>query len=77
VGGNVAASYGWQANFADVAQLAERVLGKDEVTGSIPVISSKDFAPEGRAKFLSAIAAKPRRRTAVNKIRRRQGAGVV
>ena len=25
---------------ADVAQLAERVLGKDEVTGSIPVISS-------------------------------------
>ena len=23
---------------ADVAQLAERVLGKDEVTGSIPVI---------------------------------------
>jgi hypothetical protein len=26
---------------ADVAQLAERVLGKDEVTGSIPVISSK------------------------------------
>ena len=26
--------------FADVAQLAEHVLGKDEVTGSIPVISS-------------------------------------
>ena len=25
---------------ADVAQLAERVLGKDEVTGSIPVIGS-------------------------------------
>ena len=28
---------------ADVAQLAERVLGKDEVTGSIPVIGSSDF----------------------------------
>ena len=25
---------------ADVAQLAEHVLGKDEVTGSIPVIGS-------------------------------------
>ena len=25
---------------ADVAQLAERVLGKDEVTGPIPVIGS-------------------------------------
>ena len=25
---------------ADVAQLVERVLGKDEVTGSIPVIGS-------------------------------------
>ena len=28
---------------ADVAQLVERVLGKDEVTGSIPVIGSRDF----------------------------------
>ena len=27
---------------ADVAQLAERVLGKDEVTGSIPVIGSTE-----------------------------------
>ena len=27
-------------HFADVAQVAERVLGKDEVTGSNPVISS-------------------------------------
>ena len=26
--------------FADVAQLVERVHGKDEVTGSIPVIGS-------------------------------------
>ncbi len=26
---------------ADMAQMVERVLGKDEVTGSIPVISSK------------------------------------
>jgi hypothetical protein len=25
---------------ADVAQLVEHVLGKDEVTGSIPVVSS-------------------------------------
>ena len=28
---------------ADVAQLVERVLGKDEVTGSIPVIGSRNF----------------------------------
>ena len=27
-------------NYADVAQLVEHILGKDEVTGSIPVISS-------------------------------------
>ena len=26
---------------ADMAQLVEHILGKDEVTGSIPVISSK------------------------------------
>ncbi len=26
---------------ADIAQLVERILGKDEVTGSNPVISSK------------------------------------
>jgi hypothetical protein len=31
-----------QANeIADVAQLVEHFLGKEEVTGSIPVISSK------------------------------------
>ena len=30
---------------ADVAQLAERVLGKDEVTGSIPVIGSTSMLP--------------------------------
>ena len=29
--------------FADVAQLVERVLGKDEVTGSSPVIGSSSF----------------------------------
>ena len=29
-----------ELGLADVAQLAERVLGKDEVTGSIPVIGS-------------------------------------
>gem|GEM_PF-3883840 len=28
-------------SLADVAQLVEHVLGKDEVTGSIPVIGSK------------------------------------
>jgi hypothetical protein len=27
-------------SFADVAQLVEHILGKDEVTGSIPVVSS-------------------------------------
>ena len=27
---------------ADMAQLVERILGKDEVTGSTPVISSSD-----------------------------------
>jgi hypothetical protein len=32
---------GVQSRRADVAQLAERVLGKDEVTGSIPVIGSR------------------------------------
>ena len=31
----------WLDREADVAQLAERVLGKDEVTGSIPVIGSR------------------------------------
>ena len=37
---------------ADVAQLAERVLGKDEVTGSIPVIGSicSGFKALGRRK---------------------------
>ena len=29
-----------QFELADVAQLVEHVLGKDEVTGSIPVVSS-------------------------------------
>jgi hypothetical protein len=29
-----------QLQLADVAQLVEHVLGKDEVTGSIPVVSS-------------------------------------
>ena len=29
-----------ELGLADVAQLAERVLGKDEVTGPIPVIGS-------------------------------------
>lgn len=32
--------YSLSFNFADVAQLVEHFLGKEEVTGSIPVISS-------------------------------------
>ena len=31
----------WPGIYADMAQVAEHVLGKDEVTGSNPVISSK------------------------------------
>ena len=30
-----------------VAQLVERVLGKDEVTGSIPVVGSRNLLPAG------------------------------
>jgi hypothetical protein len=40
-------AHGWKVEltrWADVAQLVERVLGKDEVTGSIPVIGSSAFA---------------------------------
>ena len=33
--------------FADVAQSVERVLGKDEVTGSIPVVGPTDYNVEG------------------------------
>jgi hypothetical protein len=32
-----------KANNADVAQSVERILGKDKVTGSIPVVSSNSF----------------------------------
>ena len=35
---------------ADVAQLVERVLGKDEVTGSIPVIGSSPASRAGSAR---------------------------
>jgi hypothetical protein len=37
---------------ADVAQLAERVLGKDEVTGSIPVIGSRLRSLASLASFV-------------------------
>ena len=37
------------ATNADVAQSAERILGKDKVTGSIPVISSGGIAQLARA----------------------------
>ena len=39
-----------QGSQADVAQLAERVLGKDEVTGSIPVIGSTEFERHREAR---------------------------
>ena len=39
-------SAGARSAKADVAQLAERVLGKDEVTGSIPVIGSRLRSPQ-------------------------------
>jgi hypothetical protein len=32
------------ANYAGIAQSVERVLGKDEVTGSIPVVSFHIFS---------------------------------
>ena len=35
-----------QKQNADLAQLVEHILGKDEVTGSNPVISSKGLNPE-------------------------------
>jgi hypothetical protein len=38
--GNV--RFEWDAGLAWVAQLVERVLGKDEVTGSIPVPGSRN-----------------------------------
>ena len=44
------------AKAADVAQLAERVLGKDEVTSSILVIGSSLRSRAERAKRLSAEA---------------------
>ncbi len=31
----------YKSLIADVAQLVEHILGKDEVTGSIPVVSSR------------------------------------
>ena len=34
----------WGTAWADVAQMVERVLGKDEVTGSIPVVGSRNCA---------------------------------
>ncbi len=37
-------------HLADVAQLVEHVLGKDEVTGSIPVISSTESRLEAQGE---------------------------
>ena len=39
------------AGRADVAQLVEHSLGKGEVTGSIPVISSRVWPPRVAAGF--------------------------
>ena len=39
-------------NFAAMAQSVERVLGKDEVTGSNPVSSSKKSVPKVVRLFL-------------------------
>ena len=36
------ARLGAQTGWADVAQVVERVLGKDEVTGSTPVVGSRN-----------------------------------
>jgi|GEM_PF-2885145 hypothetical protein len=38
------------ATSAHVAQLAEHVLGKDEVTGSIPVMGSMSLRPARKIK---------------------------
>ena len=57
--GRVSRARGWRGpraarrdgNSADVAQLVEHVLGKDEVTGSIPVVGSiSDFQADGERK---------------------------
>src|SRR4051794_34799177 len=42
------------ASNADVAQLVEHTLGKGEVTGSIPVVSSERLDAEFRAEARSA-----------------------
>ena len=42
---------GWRRAAAHVAQLAEHVLGKDEVTGSIPVMGSVSLRPAMKSKL--------------------------
>jgi hypothetical protein len=39
-------------SLAHVAQLVERILGKDEVTGSTPVVGSREGKSESREKIL-------------------------
>jgi hypothetical protein len=39
---------------AHVAQLVERILGKDEVTGSTPVVGSRDGKAQFYKKFYKA-----------------------
>ena len=41
---------------ADIAQLVERILGKDEVTGSNPVISSIKYSFKSSTKAPKAIS---------------------
>ena len=44
---------------ADIAQLVECVLGKDEVTGSIPVVGSKNLISLGwQSEFQNLIKSK-------------------
>ena len=43
------------AIFAAMAQVVEHVLGKDEVTGSNPVSSSKKFKSSGLNFFIQAV----------------------
>ncbi len=46
--------FSFRFSFADVAQLVERVHGKDEVAGSIPAIGSNTKTPLGVFVFPKA-----------------------
>ena len=42
--------------YADIAQSVERILGKDEVTGSNPVSSSRRLATKGLRYMFRGVA---------------------